>query len=209
MNEENVKKIVFVCMGNTCRSPMAEAALRSEMKRLRIENAEVSSAGLKGNGFPMNENTAKTLINKGLDLNNFSSKTIGEQTFLATAVIGLTEQICEELKKIRNFGIEVGKLKKGKENVYSFKEIVGYDIPDPYGQGQDAYEETFLQIERGMSAIIDKFFVEKAEETPEKPIKTTKKRASVKKSEKTQKTPSKKATTKKTTSKKTKKNIEN
>ena len=169
MNEEKTMEIVFVCMGNTCRSPMAEALLRSEIKRRRIENVTVSSAGLKGGGAPMNENTAKTLLNKGLELSNFSSKLIDEHTFSAIAVIGLTERICEELKKIRDFGIEVGKLTKKRDNIFSFKELVGYDIPDPYGQGEEAYERAFKELEGGMSAIVDRFLIKTEDEKRTEP----------------------------------------
>ncbi len=171
MNEEKTMEIVFVCMGNTCRSPMAEALLRSEIKRRRIENVTVSSAGLKGGGAPMNENTAKTLLNKGLELSNFSSKLIDEHTFSAIAVIGLTERICEELKNIRDFGIEVGKLTKKRDNIFSFKELVGYDIPDPYGQGEEAYERAFKELEGGMSAIVERFLIKTEDEKGTEPPK--------------------------------------
>lgn len=218
MNEEKTMEIVFVCMGNTCRSPMAEALLRSEIKRRRIENVTVSSAGLKGGGAPMNENTAKTLLNKGLELSNFSSKLIDERTFSATTVIGLTERICEELKKIRDFGFEVGKLTKKRDNIFSFKELVGYDIPDPYGQGEEAYERAYKQLEGGMSAIVERFLVKTEDEkpmetqkieptetkpkTPRKP-KTAAKTPTGKKNTATKKTAAKKTgTAKKTTAKK-------
>ena len=49
------KKIVFVCSGNTCRSPMAEAAFRKELKRRKISWYRVQSAGVNAQeGAPMN-----------------------------------------------------------------------------------------------------------------------------------------------------------
>lgn len=167
MNDLKNNCIVFVCVGNTCRSPMAEALLKSELKRLHIDGVDVSSAGLKGGGKPMNMYTAKTLFNRGLELNNFSSKLINETTFSALAVIAMTQDICEELKRIRQFGLDAGKLKEKKDNIFSFKEIVGYDIPDPYGLGEREYIRAFSQIQGGMSAIIARFLTEEIEKIPQ------------------------------------------
>lgn len=170
MNEPNDNCIIFVCIGNTCRSPMAEALLKSELKRRQIRDITVSSAGLRGGGKSINLNAAKTLFNRGLELNNFTSKLISETTFSARAVIAMTQEICDELKKIQRFGLETGKLKEKKDNIFSFKELVGYDVPDPYGYGEREYAIAFSQIERGMSTIIERFAVQVAVQSEEQPV---------------------------------------
>ena len=56
------QKIVFVCSGNTCRSPMAEAAFRKELKRRKIAWYRVQSAGVNAKeGTPMNAEAQKAL----------------------------------------------------------------------------------------------------------------------------------------------------
>jgi protein-tyrosine-phosphatase len=149
---------------------MAEALLKSELKRLKISGITVSSAGLRGGGKSINFNAAKTLSYKGLELNNFTSKLISETTFSALAIIAMTQEICDELKKIQRFGLETGKLKEKKDNIFSFKELVGYDVPDPYGYGEREYAIAFSQIEGGMSAIIERFAAQIAIPTGEQPV---------------------------------------
>ncbi len=163
MNTQKRKTIVFVCIGNTCRSPMAEALLKSELKRLHIENIDVCSAGLKASGKAVNAYASKTLLNKGLELNNFNSRNVDESLLCADILIAMTEEIKRKLLEIQSYGQKLGKLPENLKNVYSFQEIAGYEVPDPYGQGDAEYHRAFEQLEGGMSAIIEKFVVPKEE----------------------------------------------
>src|SRR5690348_8008999 len=73
-----MKRILFVCTGNTCRSPMAEAMLRSIAKQeglqLRVQSAGVSAV----NGLPMAEHSLRILKDKGI-VENFTSNPIIEE----------------------------------------------------------------------------------------------------------------------------------
>jgi hypothetical protein len=67
--------------------------------------------------------------------------------------------------------------------VYSFKEIVGYEVPDPYGQGLEKYRYVFQLLEVGMPAIKEKILTQKVLEKLKKKPKTAEKKPR-KKSEK-------------------------
>lgn len=64
--------IIFVCTGNTCRSPMAEGYLKS----LNIDGVLVSSAGLEENGAPVSENSAAVMREMGIDISLHTSRAL-------------------------------------------------------------------------------------------------------------------------------------
>lgn len=62
--------ILFVCTGNTCRSPMAEGYLKS----LNIPDISVKSGGLAADGSPVSENAKAACLEKGIDISGHISK---------------------------------------------------------------------------------------------------------------------------------------
>ena len=160
MNEIQKKKIIFVCTGNTCRSPMAEAVCRSELKRLRAEGFEVLSAGISAheNGR-LNEYSAVALAENGLMLENFNSTPLSDRLLEeAYAVVCMTERQREALVERRalDFFQSVGKRGSLGENIHSFYSLAGYEIPDPFGKDLNYYRATFEAIVKAMPVILEK-----------------------------------------------------
>ncbi len=141
------KKILFVCTGNTCRSPMAEIILRTKIKARKIKWWDVASRGFYAevNGT-ISQGSAMALAEAGYSYDKFEPKQL-TQALIANsyAVICMTE----EQKQI----IE------GCGNVYSMKDLCGFDIPDPYGCSADVYRQTCVKISHACDIIIEKIIL--------------------------------------------------
>ena len=154
------KKIVFVCTGNTCRSPMAQLLLDNRLKGLKLKGFDVRSAGIVAKkGDVINPKSAQVLQENGIACETFLATKLTEKLLLdAFAVVCMTERQREYLMDMRwNALKKAGKsLDEAENNVYSFAEITGYEILDPYGKDLDCYRYVFGLLAAGMSQLTEK-----------------------------------------------------
>ncbi len=124
------KKIVFVCTGNTCRSPMAEILLRSEIKKRKIKWWDVVSRGVRAEtGGTISLNSRIALEELGLTVGDFKPKQLTQNLINSAAlVVTMTE---EQKQMLEDCG-----------NVRCVKDFCGYQVPDPYGYGIETYRAT-------------------------------------------------------------------
>lgn len=177
MKRKTGKKILFVCTGNTCRSPMAERLLEQTLAFREIKGYAVYSAGLAAKrGTPMNPKSAQVLTENGISAEEFSSRRIRDAELRsAFAVICMTEEQKDVLLDMRWHALRKADAIGEEEivnNVYSFSELCGYNIPDPYGRDIEAYRYVFGLLERGMSAIIERLGLDKPPKKRGRPKKT-------------------------------------
>ena len=162
------KKIVFVCTGNTCRSPMAEALLKAELKRRKWKGFSVCSAGIKAQkGDGINPKSAQMLIEHGYEVKTFSATPLTARTIKdAFAVICMTEAQRDFLMDMRWNVLRKAGEENIENNVYSFAEITGYEVLDPYGRDLECYRYVFQLLSAGIPVLIEKLQLEAYAQLP-------------------------------------------
>ena len=152
------KKIVFVCTGNTCRSPMAEILLKAELKKRKWKGFSVCSAGIKAKkGDTINPKSAAVLSEHGFAVKEFKSTPLSARTLKdAFAIVCMTEAGRDFLMDMRWNVLRKAGAEDIENNVYSFAEITGYDILDPYGRDLECYRYVFELLFTGIPVLIEK-----------------------------------------------------
>jgi protein-tyrosine-phosphatase len=133
-----MKHILFVCTGNTCRSPMAEAILKNK----QIDGLEVKSAGI----FAANGSGASPHAKQVLNENNIPHT--HQSTYLNETVVDWADLILT-MTTAHKFAI-LQAYDHAATKVFTLKEFSGepssLDVLDPYGGDLTDYQQTFTEL---------------------------------------------------------------
>lgn len=137
-------KVLFVCSANTCRSPMLEYMFKAYLKARGKDDVQVDSAGLLLSNDKINPLCLATLDKHGVPYFDKQSQFCTKQLYKkADWVFVMTPYHAQVLKA--NYG--------AKRNMFILSDLLETDIDDPYGQGIEAYEKTYLTFWNNLDRI--------------------------------------------------------
>lgn len=144
----NMPQILFVCTGNTCRSPMAEL-IAEEIIRADDLRFRTASAGFLLEGIPISANSGQVLAENGIESGNFRSSLLSDNIIRQSWRI-FTMTIEHKRKLIESFPEAASK-------VYTIAEYTGKkgDIADPIGRDIGFYTDIFKELDRKIKIIFD------------------------------------------------------
>ena len=158
-----MKKILFVCTGNSCRSPMAEGLLEKMLEEKGIQNIEVFSAGINPvPGEPPARDAIEVLRREGVDISNHRGAYITYDLISQADLILVMGKTHKE--KILAMGPQVkGRIFLLREFAGDWTEDENLDITDPIGQPISVYEKCLLEIKNALKKALPKI-IEMVEE---------------------------------------------
>jgi protein-tyrosine phosphatase len=140
-------RILMVCLGNICRSPLAEEVMRSKIKKYGVK-AEVDSCGLGSwhVGEPPDYRAQKTALKHGLDMGHQRCRQITLHDFDNFDVIyAIDNEIFSKLSQMAMQGRkEQEKVKLFMNELYPNENL---PVPDPYSGGMLQFEEVWEMID--------------------------------------------------------------
>ncbi len=146
-------KVLMVCLGNICRSPLAEGILQEKIKKAGL-NWKIDSAGT--NGLHVGEQphrlSQKVAIMRGIDISNQQSRRFVKEDFdRYDRIYAMAADVIDEMKWIGKERYDANIVKLLLNELYPGK---NKDVPDPWYGSEPGYHQVYDLIEAACEAII-------------------------------------------------------
>lgn len=151
MNEKT--NILMVCLGNICRSPLAEGLMRS---KLNFTKFTVDSAGTSGGhkGQAPDKRSIAIAKKNGLDISNQKSRKLLEEDFKNFDVLYVMDQSnYNDVTALASTEEEKKKVIKILDEAFPGENL---DVPDPYYGGSQGFDNIYRMLDRATDVIAQK-----------------------------------------------------
>jgi len=144
--------LLFVCLGNICRSPLAEAAFRVEAERAGVAAlADSAGTGDWHLGEPPDPRARAEALRHGIDISDLRARQVAADDFLRfDHVLALDAKNLADLRRIRPPN-GVAKLSLLLDHVPG---MAGRSVADPYWGGADDFAATWAEVTRAAQALV-------------------------------------------------------
>jgi protein-tyrosine-phosphatase len=159
-NDKDRFKILFVCTGNSCRSPMAEGILKKMLEDEKIDLFEVSSAGISAlDGAPPSLFAMEVGKARNVDLTQHHSRQLNEKILeKADLILAMSDEHLEYIGMMNRKSLEKAYLLKtfpqNRDTSNKDKSPGVPSIKDPMGRGRNDYELCFSEIEKEIRRVL-------------------------------------------------------
>ncbi len=146
----------MVCLGNICRSPIAEGVMKYKIELNRLDWTVASSGtnGLHTGEFP-HQYAQKVCMQHGIDISNQRAKKFGVEDFQRYDVIyAMATDVYEDIRRIAPNRAAMNKVKLFLDEL---SDKLGQSVPDPWYGDESGYLPVYNLIERACEAIICKY----------------------------------------------------
>lgn len=151
----------MVCLGNICRSPLAEGVMQHKIEEQAL-NWEVDSAGT--NGYHVGEAphrlSQKVALHRGIDISHQRARNFRPSDFdYYDRIYAMAEDVIDEIKWIAGKKFRPEKVQLLMDEVYPGEQM---DVPDPWYGPEPGYHQVFDMIDEACTKIVEKYSAQKS-----------------------------------------------
>jgi protein-tyrosine-phosphatase len=149
--------VLFVCTGNTCRSPLAEAVARAQLAARGIEGVTVGSAGTSAwGGTTASDGSLLVGMEHGLDLSTHRARVLSRDLVAqADLLLGMGPHHVEAAEAMGGEG------KAWLLTEYASRGASRAPVSDPFGGDLEVYRATLAELEQQVAAALDRALAER------------------------------------------------
>lgn len=137
-----IESLLVVCVGNICRSPMAEGLFRRALPDLRLASAGLGALV----GEPADPIAIELMRDRGLDIGGHRARQL-QPAMLSDAGLVLVMELGQQRYLAQQHPLARGK-------IFRLCESLKVDVPDPYRRGRAAFEDALGLIVQGVESWV-------------------------------------------------------